>query len=138
MRKSLKVAAGTFAFAVALGLGASCTASPGDNAGSPATAKPSQAEIEDLVTFKIEDRSSTYIDDFWVVWKIKNNSSEVSDYTWDWDAIDTKSGERVASGTEFEDNVRPGQVVNGDSMTTLDTDENIKINMYKFNRAKSW
>ncbi|MFN2638052.1 MAG: hypothetical protein ABR585_13595 [Gemmatimonadaceae bacterium] len=94
-------------------------------------------ERGDLLSFKLDDRSEYGMDDIWVKWKIKNTSSEKSDYSWDWEAISKATGERVANSTEFETNVLPGQVVRGEDPTTLDTSK-VTINITSFDRTQSW
>ncbi|MER7563343.1 hypothetical protein ACGFWE_13055 [Streptomyces sp. NPDC048523] len=45
-------------------------------------------ERADLISFKLDDRSQAGITDIWLVWTIKNSSSEKSDDSWDWEAVD--------------------------------------------------
>lgn len=93
-------------------------------------------ERDDLVSFTLDDRSFDGFSDIWLKWEIKNNSSEKSTYTWDWEAVNSV-GERVDSGTEFESDVLPGQVAKGDSPTLLE-DHTVKINVTDFDRTKSY
>ncbi|MEE1759633.1 MULTISPECIES: hypothetical protein [unclassified Streptomyces] len=71
-----------------------------------------------------------------MTWTIKNNSSEKSDYSWEWEAIDP-SGKRVANSTELVTNVQPGQTTTGESPTVL-KDADVKLNITDFNRTKAY
>lgn len=93
-------------------------------------------ERKDLISFRVEDRSQAGIDNFWLTWTIKNNSSEKSNYTWDWEALDA-SGTRVANGSQFETDVQPGQTATGEFPTTLKTAD-VKLNITDFNRTKAY
>ncbi|MGC9539525.1 hypothetical protein [Streptomyces sp. UG1] len=92
-------------------------------------------ERRDLVKFALDDRSVSGVKSIWIVWTITNNSSEKSDYTWDWEAIDA-NGVRVDDSTQYVTNVLPGQTTTGDFPTTLDT-ANVKLNITKFDRTAS-
>lgn len=96
-----------------------------------------RGERADLISFQPDDRSAAGITDVWVVWTIKNNSSEKSDYSWDWEAVDA-NGTRVANGSELETDVRPGQTARGESITTLDTVKGIRLNITGFDRTVSY
>ncbi|MGW1778832.1 hypothetical protein ACWCQQ_06775 [Streptomyces sp. NPDC002143] len=61
----------------------------------------SQGERADLISFQLDDRSQAGITDIWVAWTIKNSSSEKSDCSWDWEAIDA-NGTRLENGTQLE------------------------------------
>ncbi|MBQ1088212.1 hypothetical protein [Streptomyces sp. B93] len=96
-----------------------------------------EGERADLTSFRLDDRSQAGITDIWVVWTIKNSSSEESDYSWEWEAVDA-SGTRVANGSELETNVQPGQTARGETFTTLKTVEGVKLNITSFNRTASY
>jgi hypothetical protein len=98
--------------------------------------EPERSERDDLLSFKIDDRSQAGITSIWVAWTIKNNSSEKSNYSWDWEAVDP-SGTRVESGTQLETNVQSGQTATGEYPTTL-KDTNVKLNITDFNRTKAY
>lgn len=109
-------------------------------AATASLAKPparAHSERDDLLFIRIDDRTSYGITDFWLKWKIKNNSNQKSDYSFDWEAVDTKTGERVDSGSEMETNVLPGQTTTGDTFTVLESAKNIKINITAFDRTKA-
>lgn len=94
-------------------------------------------ERADLVSFELDDRSQAGISDIWLVWTIRNSSSEKSDYAWDWEAVDA-DGTRVDSGSQLETNVQPGQTARGDYFTTLNTVKGIKLNVTSFDRTASY
>ncbi|HEY9369719.1 hypothetical protein, partial [Streptomyces sp.] len=48
---------------------------------------PEADERKDLLSFKLDDRSEAGITSIWLTWTIKNNSSEKSNYSWDWEAV---------------------------------------------------
>jgi hypothetical protein len=98
--------------------------------------EPGVDERSDLISFTIDDRSQAGFTNIWVTWTIKNNSSKKSDYSWDWEAIDS-SGKRVANSTEFVTNVQPGQTATGESPTVI-PDTNVKLNITKFNRTQAY
>ncbi|PJE93757.1 hypothetical protein CUT44_31570 [Streptomyces carminius] len=89
-------------------------------------------ERADLVDFALDDRSQAGFTNIWVTWTVRNGSSEVSDYVWTWEAVDS-TGTRVANSTEYVTDVRPGQTATGESPTTLDTTE-VDINVTDFDR----
>ncbi|WP_416979034.1 hypothetical protein [Streptomyces sp. T028] len=91
-------------------------------------------ERADLISFQLDDRSQAGITDVWVVWTIKNSSSERSDYSWDWEAVDA-TGTRLENGTQLETDVRPGQTARGEYPTTLNSVKGIKLNITSFNRT---
>ncbi|MFF1273795.1 hypothetical protein ACFVZC_10365 [Streptomyces marokkonensis] len=99
-------------------------------------AEDSGRERDDLVSFKVDDRSQAGFEDIWVTWTVKNSSSEKSDYTWEWEAVGP-DGKRLYNSTEFVTDVQPGQTATGDSMTTLKT-SGVKINITEFDRSKAW
>jgi hypothetical protein len=131
------------AIAAALVIGISVIASVTQNKPRPASvssvASPARPHGErgDLLFIRIDDRTSSGITDFWLKWKIKNTSHQKSDYSFDWEAVDTRSGVRVDSGSELETNVLPGQTTTGDTFTMLESAQHIKINITKFDRTKS-
>lgn len=138
--KKRYVAAGV-GVAVVVGIGVGVSGGGSDDSVTPApkTSASSSAksnERADLKTFKVDDRSQYGFSDVWLKWTITNSSSEKSDYSWDWEAVDS-SGERVDSGTEFETNVLPGQTAHGETPSTLDT-ANVTINITNFDRTKAW
>jgi hypothetical protein len=94
-------------------------------------------ERKDLIRFKLDDRSQAGIADIWVTWTIKNNSSEKSTYTWDWEAVNV-NGTRVSNSTELVTDVQPGQTTTGDMPTTLDSVSGIKLNITSFDRSESF
>ncbi|MEU9893192.1 hypothetical protein ACIBCS_10420 [Streptomyces phaeochromogenes] len=96
-----------------------------------------RGERADLVGFRLDDRSAAGITNIWVVWTIKNSSSEKSDYSWDWEAVDA-DGTRLADGSQLEINVQPGQTARGEYPTTLKTAKGIKLNITSFNRTASY
>lgn len=93
-------------------------------------------ERKDLVRFAIDDRSVSGFESIYLVWTVENNSSEKSDYTWDWEAV-APNGERLDDGTVYVSNVLPGQTAKGDTPTLLDT-ANVKLNITDFDRSKAW
>ncbi|UOB08811.1 hypothetical protein MQE23_06980 [Streptomyces sp. HP-A2021] len=97
---------------------------------------PAANERKDLISFKIDDRSQAGFTDIWVTWTIKNNSSEKSNYSWNWEAVNA-SGTRVANSTEYVNNVQPGQTTTGE-MPTVIKDANVKINITDFERTKAY
>jgi hypothetical protein len=86
------------------------------------------------VNLQLDDRSQSGITNVWLVWTIKNNSSEKSNYSWDWEAVNT-NGTRLANGSQLETNVQPGQTAKGEFPTTLKSAEGIKLNITSFNRT---
>ncbi|MFG2023640.1 hypothetical protein [Streptomyces sp. NPDC048825] len=98
--------------------------------------EPQRSERDDLLSFKIDDRSQAGFENIWVTWTIKNQSAEKSDYSWDWEAI-ASNGERVYNSTEYVTDVQPGQTTTGEFPTTLQT-SNVKINITDFERTKSY
>ncbi|AYC41273.1 hypothetical protein [Streptomyces griseorubiginosus] len=94
-------------------------------------------ERADLVSFKFDDRSQAGITDIWLVWTIKNSSSEKSDYSWDWEAVDA-GGTRVEDGSQLETNVQPGQTARGEYPTTLKSVKGIKLNVTSFDRTAAY
>jgi hypothetical protein len=96
-----------------------------------------KSERADLVHFQLDDRSQSGITDIWLVWTIKNNSSEKSNYSWDWEAINS-SGTRVANGSQLETDVQPGQTAKGEYPTTLKSVNGIKLNITSFNRTAGY
>ncbi|CBG72379.1 putative lipoprotein [Streptomyces scabiei 87.22] len=98
--------------------------------------EPETDERSDLASFTIDDRSQAGITNVWVTWTIKNNSSEKSNYSWDWEAIDS-SGKRVANSTEFVTDVQPGQTATGESPTVI-TGADVKLNITEFDRTKAY
>ncbi|MFK4100136.1 hypothetical protein ACI2L1_08645 [Streptomyces sp. NPDC019531] len=123
----------------------------GDNDGSttPApstssTAKTQQGRTQepegeraDLVSFKLDDRSQAGITNIWLIWTIKNSSSEKSNYSWDWEAVDAR-GTRMANGSQLETNVQAGQTARGEFPTTLKSVQGIKLNVTSFNRTAAY
>lgn len=104
------------------------------------TTPPTKAPVNekaDLLSLTLDDRSAYGVSSVYVTWKIKNTSSAKSDYTFDWQALDKKTGERVDSGTELVTSVLPGQTARGDDVTTLDN-ANVKLEITSFDRSKSW
>ncbi|MEV7000604.1 hypothetical protein AB0N62_23365 [Streptomyces sp. NPDC093982] len=95
-----------------------------------------QGERADLVRFQLDDRSTAGITDIWAVWAIKNNSSEKSDYSWEWEAVDA-GGTRLENGTQLETAIQPGQTARGEYPTTLKTAKGVKLNITSFNRTAS-
>lgn len=96
-----------------------------------------QDERADLTSFELDDRSEAGITNIWLVWTIKNSSSEKSSYSWEWEAVDA-DGTRVANGSQVETDVQPGQTAEGEFPTTLKTVEGIKLNITSFNRTVSY
>lgn len=126
------------ALAGALAFAGAC-ASNGDEEVKPAPDKQTtltQGERKDLISFKTDDRSQAGFKDIWVTWEIKNNSSEKSDYSWDWEAIGT-NGDRVENSTEYVTDVLPGQTTKGEMPTTLQ-DQDVKLNITNFERSRSY
>ncbi|MFB7091420.1 hypothetical protein [Streptomyces sp. NPDC056296] len=94
-------------------------------------------EREDLVSFQLEDRSEAGITNIWLTWTIKNSSSEKSDYSWDWEAVDA-DGTRVENGSQLETDVQPGQTARGEYPTTLKSTKDIELNITSFNRTAGY
>ncbi|MFD3375949.1 MULTISPECIES: hypothetical protein [unclassified Streptomyces] len=96
-----------------------------------------RGERADLTSFQLDDRSEAGVTNIWVVWTIKNGSSEKSDYSWDWEAVDA-GGTRLANGSQLEINVQPGQTTRGEYPTTLKGAKGVKLNITSFNRTASY
>jgi hypothetical protein len=96
-----------------------------------------KSERADLVSFRLDDRSESGLTNIWVVWTIKNNSSEKSDYSWDWEAVDA-GGTRLANGTQLDTDVQPGQTALGEYPTTLKSAKGIRLNITSFDRTASY
>ncbi|MGQ4383377.1 hypothetical protein [Streptomyces sp. SAS_270] len=94
-------------------------------------------ERADLVSFQLDDRSAAGITNIWITWTIKNNSSEKSNYSWDWEAVDA-SGTRLVNGSQLDTNVQPGQTAQGEYPTTLKTVKGVKLNITSFDRTASY
>ncbi|WP_343243817.1 hypothetical protein [Streptomyces sp. SID13726] len=94
-------------------------------------------ERTDLISFQLDDRSQAGFSNIWLVWTIKNTSSEKSNYSWDWEAVDV-DGTRVDDGSQWETNVQPGQTARGEFPTTLKSAKGIKLNVTSFNRSASY
>lgn len=124
---------------IALGSGdESTTPAPSVTATAKAQQTPQgKSERADLVSFQLDDRSESGLTNIWVVWTIKNNSSEKSDYSWDWEAVDA-SGTRLANGTQLDTDVQPGQTALGEYPTTLKSVKGIKLNVTSFDRTASY
>ncbi|MDI9834730.1 hypothetical protein [Streptomyces sp. KAU_LT] len=144
--------AGALVVAVAIGVAVAVTA--GDDGDDSTTSAPSTSsapsattpqgetrkaagERDDLTSFQLDDRSSAGITDIWLTWTIKNNSSQKSDYSWEWEAVDG-DGTRLANGTEFETAVQPGQIAKGETPTTLKTAQGVKLNITDFERNRAY
>ncbi|WNI27161.1 hypothetical protein [Streptomyces sp. ITFR-16] len=91
-------------------------------------------ERKDLTSFRIDDRSEAGINNIWIERTIKNNSSEKSNYSWDWEAVDA-SGTRVAHSTQFVTDVQPGQTSKGEMPTVLQSTDGVKLNVTSFQRT---
>lgn len=96
-----------------------------------------EGERSDLASFQLDDRSQAGITDIWLVWTIKNSSSEKSDYSWEWEAVDA-SGTRLENGSQLETDVQPGQTARGEYPTTLKSVKGIKLNITSFDRTASY
>jgi hypothetical protein len=96
-----------------------------------------RSERDDLVRFELDDRSQAGITNIWVVWTIKNSSSEKSNYSWDWEAVDA-DGTRVENSTQLETDVQPGQTATGEFPTTLKTTKGIELNITNFDRTAGY
>ncbi|MFJ7073285.1 hypothetical protein [Streptomyces sp. NPDC098781] len=94
-------------------------------------------ERADLISFQLDDRSQDGITDVWLVWTIRNSSSEKSDYSWEWEAVDA-GGTRVTNGSLLDTDVQPGQTARGEYPTTLKSVKGIKLNITSFNRTASY
>ena len=144
MRKSVAVVSGFAVTAITVGAILSIAASYDNEAHVAGPQRPdvtktqTAAEREDLIRFELDNRSNEWVTDIWLVWEITNHSSQKSDYHFEWEAVNTQTKKRVASGTEFENNVLPGQTAKGEMFTTLRDTRNIKINITDFDRTKSW
>lgn len=96
-----------------------------------------RGERADLISFKLDDRSEAGITNIWLVWTIKNSSSEKSDYSWEWEAVDA-GGTRLANGSQLETDVQPGQTAQGEYPTTLKGVKGIRLNITSFDRTASY
>lgn len=96
-----------------------------------------EGERADLISFQLDDRSQAGFSNIWLVWTIKNSSSEKSNYSWDWEAVDA-SGTRLEDGSQLETNVQPGQTARDEYPTTLKSVKGIKLNITSFNRTASY
>ncbi|WP_236238953.1 hypothetical protein [Streptomyces sp. CC228A] len=103
---------------------------------SPGTTGEPRGERADLLDFRLDDRSPFGVPRIWIVWTIKNNSSEKSDYLWDWEAVDA-SGTRLDNGTQLVTDVQPGQTARGEDFTTLDSVQGVTLNITSFDRFAS-
>ncbi|RPK89726.1 MULTISPECIES: hypothetical protein [Streptomyces] len=134
------------AAAIGLAFGTACTAdssgdgsaqSPKETSGSsqdtPKATPSGKGEREDLVSFRLDDRSQAGMTDIWVVWTIKNHSSKKSTYTWDWEAVDS-AGTRVANSSELVTDVQPGQTSKGEMFTVIKDADGLKLNVTSFER----
>ncbi|GAA3137544.1 hypothetical protein ACFQ0X_29655 [Streptomyces rectiviolaceus] len=151
MRKNLRRISSAFIAAVAaagLTLGAGCgsdeSSGPAPKSESTTEETPQKkqepegkSERADLVRFKLDDRSQGGFTNIWVVWTIKNSSSDKSNYTWDWEAVNV-SGTRVENGSQLETDVQPGQTATGEYPTTLKSAQDIKLNITSFDRTASY
>ncbi|MEU3277787.1 hypothetical protein [Streptomyces antibioticus] len=135
------VVIGVVVSVIALGSGdEATTVAPSGTAtekSSRAPAREAQGERADLISFHLDDRSQAGITDIWVAWTIKNSSSEKSDYSWDWEAVDA-SGTRLQNGTQLETDVQPGQTARGEYPTSLKSVKGIKLNITNFNRTAAF
>ncbi|MFD4348582.1 hypothetical protein ACFWQ6_27555 [Streptomyces coelicoflavus] len=95
-----------------------------------------QGERDDLLAFEVDDRSEAGFQNVWVTWTIKNQSSEKSNYSWQWEAVGP-DGKRLYNSTEYVTDVQPGQTATGESPTTLRTPD-VKINITGFERTKAY
>ncbi|WP_432082065.1 hypothetical protein [Streptomyces sp. WAC 04229] len=91
-------------------------------------------ERADLVSFRLDDRSEAGVTSIWITWTIKNSSSEKSDYSWDWEAVDA-DGTRLENGSQPETDVQPGQTTRGEYPTTLKSTKGVKLNITSFDRT---
>ncbi|MER5938793.1 hypothetical protein ABT121_15890 [Streptomyces sp. NPDC001928] len=96
-----------------------------------------RGERADLISFKLDDRSEAGITNIWLVWTIKNSSSEKSNYSWEWEAVDA-GGTRLANGSQLETDVQPGQTAQGEYPTTLKGVKGIRLNITSFDRTASY
>ncbi|MCF2539200.1 MULTISPECIES: hypothetical protein [Streptomyces] len=96
-----------------------------------------KSERDDLTSFQVDDRSQAGINDIWLTWTIRNNSSEKSDYSWEWEAVGS-DGTRLDNGTEIETAVQPGQTAKGETFTTLKTAQGVRLNITDFDRTASY
>ncbi|WP_338908144.1 hypothetical protein [Streptomyces nigra] len=87
--------------------------------------------------FQVDDRSASGLTNIWLTWTIRNNSSEKSDYSWEWEAVGS-DGTRLDNGTEIETAVQPGQTAKGETFTTLKTAQGVKLNITDFERTASY
>ncbi|MET9785542.1 hypothetical protein [Streptomyces canus] len=125
---------------IALGDGDESTTPAPSASTTPATQQQTSEPAEeraDLISFQLDDRSQAGITNIWLVWTIKNSSSEKSDYSWEWEAVDA-SGTRVANGSQLETHVQPGQTAKGEYPTTLKSVKGVKLNITSFNRTASY
>lgn len=97
---------------------------------------PKKSERTDLTSFKLDDRSKDTITDIWVKWSITNHSSKKSDYSFDWEAVNS-NGVRVANSTELVTDVKPGQTAHGSDFTTLNN-VHVTLHVTKFDRTESF
>lgn len=95
-----------------------------------------KSERADLKTFKLDDRSAYGVTDIWVKFTLQNSSSHKSDYSFDWEAVNSK-GERIDSGSELVTNVLPGQKAKGADFTQL-KNTGVKLNITSFDRTESY
>ncbi|MDN0196806.1 hypothetical protein [Streptomyces sp. S.PNR 29] len=120
---------------IALGNGDEDT-TPAPTQATTEKTQDAQRERADLISFQLDDRSEAGITNIWVVWTIKNGSSEKSDYSWDWEAVDA-DGTRLTNGSQVETDVQPGQTARGEYPTVLKNVEGVKLNITSFNRTAS-
>ncbi len=105
--------------------------------GSATQEAQTDTERQDLVSFQLDDRSTAGIKDIWLVWTIRNSSSEESDYSWQWEAV-AADGTRLENGSQLETDVQPGQTAEGEFPTTLKDADGVELNITKFDRTASY
>ncbi|MFD5620852.1 hypothetical protein [Streptomyces yangpuensis] len=99
--------------------------------------KPSKpSPSNDLIHFEVDNRSRGKVNNVWIAWTVKNNSTEKCNYRLSWEAIDG-FGRRVANSTEYITDVQPSEIKVGGSLTVL-TNPNVKLNVTDFNRTKAY
>ncbi|MER6160819.1 hypothetical protein ABT147_35715 [Streptomyces sp. NPDC001868] len=89
------------------------------------------------MSFQLDDRSQSGITNVWLVWTVRNNGSEKSNCSWDWEAVNA-GGTRLANGSQLETDVQPGQTAKGEFPSTLKSAEGITLNIASFNRTAGY
>lgn len=109
-----------------------------DNTGDDTVEATEPKEIKDVTSIKMTDQSEYGISDIRVKYEIKNHSSKKSDYSVEFEIINDATKDRVYDSSVFEQNVKPGQVVTGEDMTTLEKIKGHTLKITSVDRTESF